>query len=131
MYTDTIADFLTRIRNALCAGHRVVKIPSSKFKKEITKILFYQGFISNYRFEDNDYPQIKIALKYNSITQTPVIRSIKRISRPGLRKYSSCNKLPRILNGLGIAIISTSKGIMTEKTARKRKLGGEIICHVY
>ena len=131
MYTDTIADFLTRIRNALSAGHRVVKIPSSKLKKEITKILFYQGFITNYKFEDNDYPQIKIALKYNSITQTPVIRSIKRISRPGLRKYSSCKKLPRILNGLGIAIISTSNGIMTEKTARKKQIGGEIICHVY
>ncbi|AGC66925.1 30S ribosomal protein S8 [Candidatus Uzinura diaspidicola str. ASNER] len=131
MYTDTIADFLTRIRNALSAGHRVVKIPSSKFKKEITKILFNQGYISNYRFENSDYPQIKIALKYDSLTHSPVIRSIKRISRPGLRKYSSCNKLPRILNGLGIAIISTSSGIMTEKTARKKTLGGEIICHVY
>lgn len=131
MYTDTIADFLTRIRNALSAGHRVVKIPSSRFKKEITKILFHQGYISNYKFEEDDYPQIKIALKYNSITHLPVIRSIKRISRPGLRKYSSCKKLPRILNGLGIAIISTSSGIMTEKTARKKNLGGEIICHVY
>lgn len=131
MYTDTVADFLTRIRNALNAGHRVVKIPSSKLKKEITKILFSQGFILNYKFVDNDYPQIKIALKYDRLTLYPVIRSIKRISRPGLRKYSSCEKLPRILNGLGIAIISTSYGVMTEKTARKKNLGGEIICQVY
>lgn len=131
MYTDTIADFLTRIRNALSAGHRVVKIPSSKLKKEITKILFDQGYILSYKFEDNDYPQIKIALKYDRITRSPVIRSIKRISKPGLRKYSSCESLPRILNGLGIAIISTSKGVMTEKTARKNNLGGEVICHVY
>lgn len=131
MYTDPIADYLTRIRNALSAGHRVVKIPSSKLKKEITKILFSQGFILSYKFEDNDYPQIKIALKYDSLTHSPVIRSIKRISKPGLRKYSSCERLPRILNGLGIAIISTSKGVMTEKTARKKNLGGEVICHVY
>lgn len=131
MFTDTIADFLTRIRNALSAGHRVVKIPSSKLKKEITKILFSQGFISNYKFENNDYPQIKIALKYDRLTHYPIIKSIKRISKPGLRKYCSCEELPRILNGLGIAIISTSKGVMTEKTARKNKLGGEIICHVY
>lgn len=131
MYTDPIADFLTRIRNALSAGHRVVKIPSSKLKKEMTKILFSQGFIISYKFEDNDYPQIKIALKYDSLTHSPVIRSIKRISKPGLRKYSSCERLPRILNGLGIAIISTSKGVMTEKTARKKNIGGEVICHVY
>lgn len=131
MYTDTIADFLTRIRNALNAGHRIVKIPSSKLKKEITKILFYQGFILNYKFENNNYSQIKIALKYDHITHYPIIKSIKRISRPGLRKYSSCKELPRILNGLGIAIISTSNGVMTEKTARKRNLGGEIICQVY
>lgn len=131
MYTDTIADFLTRIRNALSAGHRVVKIPSSKLKKEITKILFSQGFILSYKFEDNDYSQIKIALKYDSLTLSPVIKSIKRISKPGLRKYSSCERLPRILNGLGIAIISTSKGVMTEKTARKKNIGGEVICHVY
>jgi len=131
MNTDTISDYLTRIRNALSAGHRVVQIPSSKLKKEITKILFYQGFISNYKFEENDYPQIKIALKYDSLSHSSVIKSIKRISRPGLRRYSSCSKLPRVLNGLGIAIISTSKGIMTEKTARKKNLGGEVICHVY
>jgi small subunit ribosomal protein S8 len=131
MYTDTIADFLTRIRNALSAGHRIVKIPSSKLKKEITKILFSQGFILSYKFENNDYPQIKIALKYDSLTNLPVIKSIKRISKPGLRKYCPCEQLPRILNGLGIAIISTSKGVMTEKTARRRNLGGEVICHVY
>ena len=131
MYTDTIADFLTRIRNALSAGHRVVKIPSSKLKKEITKILFSQGFILSYKLENNDYPQIKIALKYDRFTHSPVIRSIKRISKPGLRKYSSCEQLPRILNGLGVAIISTSKGVMTEKTAKKRNIGGEVICHVY
>lgn len=131
MYTDIVAYFLNSIRNALSAGHRVVKITSSKLKKEITKILFYQGFILNYKFEDNDYPQIKIALKYDSLTHYPVIRSIKRISKPGIRKYRSCERLPRILNGLGIAIISTSKGVMTEKTARKKNIGGEIICHVY
>lgn len=131
MHTDVLADYLTRIRNALRAGHRVVKIPSSKLKKEITKILFYQGFILNYNIEENDYPLIKIALKYNRFTHYPVIRSIKRISKPGLRKYSSCERLPRVLNGLGIAILSTSKGIMTEKTASKKNLGGEIICHVY
>lgn len=131
MYTDSIADFLTRIRNALNARHRVVKIPSSKLKKEITKILFSQGFILNYKFENSNYPQIKIALKYDRLTHYPVIRFIKRISRPGLRKYSSCEELPRILNGLGTAIISTSGGVMTEKTARKKNLGGEIICQVY
>lgn len=131
MYTDQIADFLTRIRNALSAGHRVVKIPSSKLKKEITKILFYQGFILNYKFLENYYPHIKIALKYDRLTHYSVIRSIKRISKPGIRKYSSCERLPRILNGFGIAIISTSKGVMTEKTARKKNIGGEIICHVY
>lgn len=131
MYTDTIADFLTRIRNALNARHRVVKIPSSKLKKEITKILFSQGFILNYKFESNNYPQIKIALKYDRITRYPVIRSIKRVSKPGLRKYSSCKKLPRILNGLGIAVISTPNGVMTEKTARKKNMGGEIICQLY
>lgn len=131
MYTDIVADFLTRIRNALSAGHRVVKIPYSKLKKEITKILFYQGFILNYKFEEFDYPQIKIALKYDRLTHYPVIKSIKRFSKPGIRKYSSCERLPHILNGLGIAIISTSKGLMIEKTARKKNLGGEIICHVY
>lgn len=131
MYTDIVASFLNSIRNALSAGHRVVKIPYSKLKKEITKILFYQGFILNYKFEDNDYPQIKIALKYDRLTHYPVIRSIKRISKPGIRKYRSCDRLPRVLNGLGIAIISTSKGVMTEKTASKKNIGGEIICHVY
>lgn len=131
MYTDPIADFLTRIRNALSAGHRVVKIPSSKLKKEITKILFSQGFILNYKFEANDYPQIKIALKYNRLTHDSVIRSIKRISKPGFRQFCACKNLPRILNGLGIAILSTSKGVMTEKTARKKNIGGEIICYVY
>lgn len=131
MYTDTIADFLTSIRNALRAGHRIVKIPSSRLKKDLTKILFYQGFILSYKFENSDFPQIKIALKYDGITNLPVIKSIKRISKPGLRKYSSCERLPRILNGLGIAIISTSKGVMTEKAARKKNLGGEIIFHVY
>lgn len=133
MYTDTIADFLTRIRNASSAGHRVVEIPSSKFKKEITKILFDQGYILSYKFEDaaSFQGKIKIALKYDRRTKRPVIKSIKRLSKPGLRKYSSANTLPRVLNGLGIAVVSTSQGVMTDKEARERNIGGEVICHVY
>jgi small subunit ribosomal protein S8 len=132
MYTDPIADYLTRIRNANSAGHRVVEIPSSKLKKEITKILFDQGYILSYKFEDSIVQgTIKIALKYDKITKEPVIKSIQRISRPGLRKYSGHNELPRVLNGLGIAIVSTSHGVMTSKQARKENVGGEVLCYVY
>lgn len=132
MYTDPIADFLTRIRNASSAGHRVVEIPASNLKKEITKILFDQGFILSYKFEDDEVQgTIKIALKYDKVTKEPVIRKIERVSTPGLRKYVSATELPRVLNGLGIAVISTSKGVMTDKKARELKVGGEVICNVY
>ncbi|AVM55357.1 MULTISPECIES: 30S ribosomal protein S8 [Capnocytophaga] len=132
MYTDPIADYLTRIRNANSAGHRVVEIPASKLKKEITKILFDQGFILSYKFDDSTVQgTIKIALKYDKVTKEPVIRHIERASRPGLRKYAGADNLPRILNGLGIAIISTSQGVMTGKKARELNIGGEVICYVY
>lgn len=130
---DPIADYLTRIRNAVAAGHRLVEIPASNMKKAITKILFEQGYILNYKFEDTPNKQgiIKIALKYNPSTKLPAIRGLRRISTPGLRKYSKSQNLPRVLNGLGIAIISTSKGLMTDKDARRLNLGGEVICYVY
>ena len=132
MYTDPIADYLTRIRNASNARHRVVEIPASNLKKEITKILFDQGFILSYKFDDTTVQgTIKIALKYNKITKEPVIRHIERASRPGLRKYAGADSLPRVLNGLGIAIISTSQGVMTGKKARELNIGGEVICYVY
>ncbi len=132
MYTDPIADYLTRIRNAASAGHRVVEIPASNLKKEMTKILFDQGFILSYKFEENKVQDsIKIALKYDKETKQPVIRNIERISKPGLRKYVSSSELPRVLNGLGIAIVSTSKGVMTNKKARQENVGGEVLCHVY
>ena len=133
MYTDPIADYLTRIRNANAAGHRVVDIPASKLKKEITKILFDQGYILSYKFEDtaNHQGTIKIALKYDKLTKEPVIKALQRISTPGLRKYSGADSLPRILNGLGVAIVSTSKGVMTGKQATKENVGGELICYVY
>ncbi|WP_340202223.1 30S ribosomal protein S8 [Ascidiimonas sp. W6] len=132
MYTDPIADYLTRIRNANSAGHRVVEIPASKLKKEITKILFDQGYILSYKFEDNVVQGvIKIALKYDKFTKEPVIRKIQRISKPGLRKYSGADSLPRILNGLGIAIVSTSHGVMTSKQAQHENVGGEVLCYVY
>ena len=132
MNTDPIADYLTRIRNASAAKHRVVEIPASNLKKEITKILFDQGYILSYRFEDNAVQGvIKIALKYDKITKEPVIKEIQRISKPGLRKYASSTELPRILNGLGIAIISTSHGVMTGKQAKKENVGGEVLCYVY
>ena len=132
MNTDTIADFLTRIRNAISANHRIVEIPASNTKKEITKVLYEKGFIINYKFENNG-PQgsIKIALKYNSKTNLPAIDKIVRISKPGLRKYVSFENLPRVLNGLGIAILSTSKGVITDKEAKKLKIGGEVLCYVY
>jgi small subunit ribosomal protein S8 len=133
MFTDPIADFLTRIRNANRAGHRVVDIPASNTKREITKILFDQGYILSYKFEEtnNNQGNIKIALKYDKFTKEPVIKKIQRISTPGLRKYSNSNSLPRILNGLGISIVSTSHGVMTGKQATKQNIGGELICYVY
>ena len=132
MYTDPIADYLTRIRNANSAGHRVVEISASKLKKEITKILFDQGFILSYKFDDSTVQgTIKIALKYDKVTKEPVIRHIERASRPGLRKYAGADNLPRVLNGLGIAIVSTSQGMMTCKKARELNIGGEVICYVY
>jgi len=132
MYTDPIADYLTRIRNAVSAKHRVVDIPASNLKKEITKILFDQGYILSYKFEDSTVQgTIKIALKYNKLSQESVIKKIQRLSKPGLRKYSNSNDLPRILNGLGIAIVSTSRGVMTAKQAKRHNVGGEVICYVY
>lgn len=129
---DPIADFLTRIRNAVQARHRMVEIPASNIKKDITKILFEKGYILNYKFEDSG-PQgsIKIALKYDPETKQPAIREITRISKPGLRQYANIKELPRVLNGLGIAIISTSQGVMTDKEARTKNVGGEILCYVY
>jgi small subunit ribosomal protein S8 len=132
MNTDPIADYLTRVRNAIKANHRVVEIPASNLKREITKVLFDKGYISNYKFEQTTVQgTIKIALKYNSITKISAIRSISRISKPGLRKYAGVEKLPRVLNGLGIAILSTSKGVMTDKEARTLNIGGEVLCYVY
>ncbi|NNC94259.1 MAG: 30S ribosomal protein S8 [Chitinophagales bacterium] len=132
MNTDPIADFLTRIRNAQLAGHRIVEIPSSTIKKRITEILYEQGYLYRYVFNDDDGPQgmIKIALKYNN-DNIPVIRKLRRISKPGLRIFKSVDDLPRVLNGLGVAIISTSKGVMTDKDARNNNVGGEVICEVY
>jgi len=133
MTTDPIADYLTRVRNAVKAGHRVVEVPASNLKKEITKILFDQGYILSYKFEDEKGPQgtIKIALKYDKLTKDPVIKKMKRISKPGLRKYASSSDIPRVLNGLGIAIVSTSAGVMTGKQAEAQNVGGELLCYVY
>ena len=132
MNTDTIADFLTRIRNAIQANQRIVEIPASNIKKEIAKVLHDKGFITNFKFEDNG-PQgsIKIALKYNPRTNLPAIEKIVRVSKPGLRKYVGFDNLPRVINGLGIAILSTSQGVITDKEARKLKIGGEVLCYVY
>ena len=132
MNTDTIADFLTRIRNGIQANHRIVEIPASNIKKEITKVLLDQGFITNYKFEDKG-PQgtIKIALKYNPRTNLSAIEKIVRVSKPGLRKYVGSDNLPRVINGLGVAILSTSKGVITDKEARKMNIGGEVLCYVY
>ncbi|MBO6116936.1 MAG: 30S ribosomal protein S8 [Bacteroidales bacterium] len=131
MLTDPIADYLTRIRNASLAKHRMVEIPSSKIKKEITKILFDKGYILNYKFEDDTFPKtIKIALKYHPQTKESAISMLKRVSTPGLRKYAGVDELPRVLNGLGIAIISTSRGLMTDKEARALNIGGEVVCYV-
>ena len=130
--TDPIADYLTRVRNAIRAGHRVVEIPASNIKKEITKILFDQGYILNYKFEDGENPQgiIKIALKYDG-DNLSAIKNLHRVSRPGLRQYAGYKDMPRVLNGLGIAIVSTSQGVMTNKEAKNRKIGGEVLCFVY
>ena len=131
--TDPIADLLTRIRNAIMAGHKVVEAPASNLKKEVARILFEKGYILSYKVVEGDGPQgvLKIALKYNSKSKQPAIKAIQRISRPGLRQYSGVEELPRVLNGLGVAIISTSKGLMTDKEARKEKIGGEVLCYVY
>ena len=132
MYTDPIADYLTRVRNAIRANHRVVEIPASNLKKDITKILFEQGYILSYKFDDSSVQgTIKIALKYNKETKEPVIKKIQRMSKPGLRLYSGSKDLPRILNGLGIAIVSTSHGVMTGKQAKRENVGGEVLCYVY
>ncbi|MFY0688838.1 MAG: 30S ribosomal protein S8 [Cyclobacteriaceae bacterium] len=132
MVTDPIADFLTRLRNAITANHRVVEIPASNLKKEITKVLHSKGYIQNYKFEDDDKQgNIKIALKYNPETKQSAITKIQRISTPGLRKYAHVGELPRVLNGLGIAILSTSKGVITDKEARREHVGGEVLCYVY
>ena len=131
MYTDPIADYLTRVRNAVRANHRVVEIPASNLKKAITKILFDQGYVLSYKFDDSSVQgTIKIALKYDENKQS-VIRKIERVSKPGLRKYVSSTEMPRVLNSLGVAIISTSKGVMTGKQARRENVGGEVICSVY
>ncbi len=131
MYTDPISDYLTRVRNAILANHRVVEIPASNLKKEITKILFDQGYILSYKFDDSTVQGTIKILKYNKETKEPVIKKIQRISKPGLRKYASSTELPRVLNGLGVAIISTSHGVMTDKQARQEKVGGEVLCYVY
>ena len=132
MITDPISDYLTRIRNASRAGHRVVEIPASNLKKEVTKILFDQGYILSYKFEDDKVQgTIKIALKYDKMTKEPVIKKLQRVSKPGLRKYASSDDLPRVLNGPGVAIVSTSHGVMTSKQAKQDNVGGEVLCYVY
>ncbi len=132
MITDPIADFLTRIRNSVAANHRMLEVPSSNLKKGITKILFEKGYILNYKFDDEAAVQgkIKIALKYHPVTKTAAITKLERVSTPGLRKYVNANELPRVLNGLGIAILSTSRGVITDKEARSLNIGGEVICYV-
>ncbi len=131
--TDPISDYLTRLRNAIKANHRIVEVPSSKIKKEITKVLFEKGYILNYKFEDVEAHQgtIKIALKYHPVTKTSAIKKLDRVSRPGLRKYTGVEDMPRVINGMGIAIITTSKGVMTDKEARNINVGGEVLCYVY
>lgn len=130
--TDPIADYLTRLRNAIRAGHKVVDIPGSNMKREITKILKEKGYILNYKFEqDGVKSNIKIALKYNPETKLPAIQSLVRVSKPGLRRYTNVEEMPRVLNGLGIAILSTSMGLMTDKEARQKNVGGEVLCYVY
>ena len=130
--TDPIADYLTRLRNAIMANHRVVEVPASNLKKELTKILFEKGYILNYKFvEDGPQGTIKVALKYDPQTKTNAIKCLKRVSTPGLRKYTGYKDMPRVINGLGIAILSTSQGVMTNKEAAELKIGGEVLCYVY
>ena len=130
--TDPIADYLTRLRNAIMANHRVVEVPASNLKKEITKILFEKGYILNYKFiEDGPQGTIKVALKYDPATKENAIKFLKRVSTPGLRKYTGYKDMPRVINGLGIAILSTSQGVMTDKEASQLKIGGEVLCYVY
>ena len=131
--TDPISDYLTRVRNAVAAKHRIVDIPASNLKKELTRILFEKGYILNYKFEESETTQgsIKIALKYHPVSKVPAIRNLTRVSKPGLRKYVQSDSLPRVLNGLGIAIMSTSKGVMTDKEAKREKVGGEVLCYIY
>ena len=131
--TDPIADFLTRIRNAVKANHKVVEAPGSKIKQEMTKILYEQGYILAYKFDKDEkgHPSFKIALKWDPATKTNAIKDLKRVSRPGLRRYASVSDMPRVLNGLGIAIVSTSKGIMTDAKARQENVGGEVLCYIY
>jgi small subunit ribosomal protein S8 len=130
--TDPIADYLTRLRNAIMANHRVVEVPASNLKKEITKILFEKGYILNYKFiEDGPQGSIKVALKYDPQTKENAIKFLKRVSTPGLRKYTGYKDMPRVINGLGIAILSTSQGVMTDKEAAQLKIGGEVLCYVY
>ncbi len=130
--TDPIADYLTRLRNAIQANHRVVEIPASNLKKEITKVLFDKGYILNYKFiEEGHQGTIKIALKYDPVNKVNAVKKLIRVSTPGLRKYVGYKDMPRVLNGLGIAILSTSKGVMTDKEAREQKIGGEVLCYIY
>ena len=132
MITDPIADYLTRIRNAVMAKHKIVEIPASNLKRDMTKILFDKGYILSYKFEDDDKQgHIKIALKYHPETKTPAIKMLERASKPGLRKYVGADEIPRVLNGLGVAILSTSKGVISDKEARKLNVGGEVLCYVY
>ena len=132
MTTDPIADFLTRIRNAQMAGHRIVEVPASNLKKRITEILYHQGYILKYKFEDDSKQgMIKIALKYDPSTKEPAIKSMERISRPGLRQYAKPSEFRRVKNGLGVAILSTSKSVMTDKDAQNQNVGGEVLCYVY
>lgn len=129
---DPIADFLTRIRNAVKARHRIVEVPASNMKKEMTKVLYDKGFIQSYKFDDTSVQgTIKIALKYNPVTKEPAVIHIERVSKPGLRKYTSAKELPRVLNGLGVAILSTSRGVITDKEARQLNVGGEVLCYIY
>ncbi|MDP5171673.1 MAG: 30S ribosomal protein S8 [Bacteroidia bacterium] len=132
MFTDPISDFLTRVRNAQAAGHKIVEIPASNLKKEITRVLHEQGYILKYKFvEDGPQGSIKIALKYDRASKKPAISKIVRVSKPGLRKYSKVNKMPRVLNGLGVVIMSTPSGVMTAKSAKAHNVGGEVLCYVY
>ncbi len=132
MVTDPIADYLTRVRNAIKAKHRIVEVPASNLKKSLTKVLHEKGYILNYKFENNDAQgSIKIALKYDPVSKTSAITKLERVSKPGLRKYCNSEELPRVLNGLGIAVLSTSNGVITDKEARNLKVGGEVLCYVY